>query len=335
MNGEKIFELLGNIDDCWILEAQEMKPAADAALIQADAISSAKALAPEDPSAASEASAPTLRARLRSFYASGWPVAIAAMLLFVMGIGVILKGTIRNKGPEAGASIEAHASAETQAMVSQVNGTGAGPTGLTEAGPGVFDSTPDGGTETDPGSGGVGTIPKIPEDHTIVLTGEPITDKEAAAYFETELNYICEGLRTMGVTLADPHISSTGYCYVQYGGYEGEGLTVHQNFRDYLLYDGEELVSIVTLFKVPGEDGRIHNSPSFGGEWMKGYGEWLVEHKGQELLFVRAGDAEFILASNGDRMNPAGMSQEEIDQYFEGVAYPYEIFYCEAATYTP
>lgn len=343
MNGERIFELLGNIDDCWILEAQEMTAAAET--VAADA-TSAKALAPKAPyadsgkttpkglSAASTASAPTLRARLKSFYASGWPVAIVAILLFIMGIGVILSGTLR-KNPETEASIDAHSYVETQAMVSQVNETGAGPTGVTEAGPGVFDSTPDGGTETDPKSGGAGMIPKIPEDRTIVLTGDLITDEEAAAYFESEMRFICEGLRAMGVSLTDPHVSSTGYCYVQYGGYEGEGLTVHQNFRDYLLYDGEELVSIVTLFRIPGEDGRIHNSPAFGGEWMKGYGEWLAEHKGQELLFVRAGDAEFILAPNGDCMNPAGMEMEEIDQYFEGIAYPYEIFYCEAATYTP
>ncbi|MBR5975621.1 MAG: hypothetical protein IK020_10630 [Clostridiales bacterium] len=312
MNGERIFELLGNIDDCWILEAQE-------------------------PTTASEVSAlePTMKERLRSFYASGWPVAIAAVLLMTMGIGVILKGTLRNKDPETGVSVETHATEETHVMVSQVNETGAGPNGVTEAGPGVFDSTPDGGTETDPKSGGAGMIPKIPEDRTIVLTGDLITDEEAAVYFESEMRFICEGLRAMGVSLTDPHVSSTGYCYVQYGGYEGEGLTVHQNFRDYLLYDGEELVSIVTLFRIQGEDGRIHNSPAFGGEWMKGYGEWLAEHKGQELLFVRAGDAEFILAPNGDYTNPAGMEKEEIDQYFEGIAYPYEIFYCEAATYTP
>ncbi|MBO4688749.1 MAG: hypothetical protein J5636_09580 [Clostridiales bacterium] len=339
MNGERIFELLGNIDDCWILEAQEMTTTAEA--VAADVTSSAKVLAPRVPSSdleksapkgrstASAASAPTLRSRLKSFYASGWPVAIAAILLFIMGIGVILKGML-TKNPETEMSDATHSSPETQVMMSQRNETGAGPT---EAW-GVNESTPDGGTETDPASGGVGAIPKIPEDRTIVLTGKPITDEEAAAYFETEFSFICEGLRTMGVSLTDPHISSKGYCYLQYGTYEGEGLTVHQDSRDYPLYDGDELKAIVTLFR-DQEDGSIHNSPSFGGDWMKGYGEWLAAHKGQELLFVRAGNTEFILAQNDDCMNPSGMSQDEIDQYFEGIAYPMELLYCEAATYTP
>ena len=331
MNGEKIFELLGNIDDCWILEAQEMTAPAETVTGKTAETAHTEAHSPKAPAAAAEASAPTLKSRLRNFYTSGWPVAIAATLLMIMGIGVILKGTFWKKEPKD--TIEEHSLVETQAMVYPGNETGAGPTGVTEAW-GAYDSTPDGGTETDPSSGGVGMIPPIPEDRSIVLTGEPITDEEAAVYFKTELPFICEGLRTMGVPLTDPHISDTGYCYLQYGGYEGEGLTVHQDFRDYLLYDGDELKAIVTLFR-DQEDGSIHNSPSFGGEWMKGYGEWLLEHKGQELLFLRAGNTEFILAANGDRMNPAGMSQEEIDQYFEGIAYPQELLYCNAASYTP
>ena len=98
--------------------------------------------------------------------------------------------------------------------------------------------------------GSIGTgyfcIPMIPFDRTIVVTGERITDEEAADYLATHES-IRYALLASGVDAEELTFSERGYSHVCYSGIEGEKLEVRVNFRDYLAYSGGKLVAIVTL----------------------------------------------------------------------------------------
>lgn len=172
-------------------------------------------------------------------------------------------------------------------------------------------------------------VPALPGDKKIVSTGEKITDEEASAYLKENYNSIVSALSASGVKTSKPKFSEKGFSYVSYDGTEGESLTVRENFRDYLLFDGDEIISIVTLHK---ENGKIYNTPAFGGLWFKSFGEYLNKHKGEELVFVFAGMAEFIIAPDNTVCSPLGY---ETGAYFEGISKPYEIFYHPSAVYVP
>ena len=122
-------------------------------------------------------------------------------------------------------------------------------------------------------------------------------------------------------------------------GAEGKSFEIRQNYRDYLVYIGEEeeLAAIITLFK---ENGELYDTPMFGAAWFEGYGEYLKEHKGEKLIYVYASWYEIIIAPDNTYFNPMGVDYNAqglniTSKYLEGVDKPYEVFYHEAATYTP
>lgn len=172
-------------------------------------------------------------------------------------------------------------------------------------------------------------IPALPFDRKIVLTGEAITDDEAKAYFEKNGESIIGSLASSGVDSDSIRISEKGYSHVTYDGAEGKSFEVRQNYRDYLVHNGEELVAIITLWK---ENGEIYNTPSFGAKWFDDYNEYLKNHSGEELVYVYAGWFEIIIAPDNTYYNPMGLPAE---RYLEGVEKPYEVFYHEAAVYVP
>lgn len=200
-------------------------------------------------------------------------------------------------------------------------------------------TSPDGGNYGGP-SGGVGyfAVPALPFDPTtgerlteIVTTGEPLTDEEAAAYFAQNGAHLTTSLAASGVPTDKLRISEKGYGHVSYSGVEGERLEWRQNFRDYLVYNGDELVAIVTLVK---ENGQIYDTPAFGAPWFSTYAQILNEHRGEELVYVYAGIAELILAPDGSAYAPIGPGvRPEI--YLEGVDDPYHLFYTPGAVYVP
>ena len=188
-------------------------------------------------------------------------------------------------------------------------------------------------TLTDDGSGFGGNyldIPLIPFDRTIVTVGEKITDEEAAAYFAETGGRLFASLSASGVPADSLRISKTGYCHVCYSGLEGEQLEVRENFRDYLVYNGDALVAIVTLYK---EDGKLYETPSFGAAWFADYNAFLNAHRGQELVYVYAGFTEIILTPDGGIYS--ALPSIVAERYMAGTDDPYHVFYHPGAVYVP
>lgn len=173
-------------------------------------------------------------------------------------------------------------------------------------------------------------IPTLPFDRSIALTGEAITDEEAKAYFEINGNSIISSLASSGTPVDNIRISEKGYSHVYYDGTEGKSFEIRQNYRDYLVYNGDKLIAIITLFK---EDGEIYNSPMFGAKWFDSYGKYLEEHKGEKLVFVYAKFYEIIIAPDNTYYHPMGV--DVTDEYIGFLEKPYDVFYHEAATYIP
>lgn len=184
---------------------------------------------------------------------------------------------------------------------------------------------PSGGGET-----GYFAIPLVPFNREIVTVGEKITDEEAAAYFAERKGSIAQSLSASGVAADNIRISEKGYCHVCYSGVEGERLEVRENFRDYLVYNGETLVAIITLSK---ENGRLYDTPAFGGPWFADYAAFLRRHRGEELVYVYAGFAEIILTPDGGMYS--ALSGIIPEYYMEGVQDPYHVFYHPCDVYVP
>ena len=129
------------------------------------------------------------------------------------------------------------------------------------------------------------------------ITGEAVTDADAEAYFSENLGGILSSLSASGVAVGDAHVVYPGYCHMNLGK-TGE---VRANYRDYLLYSGETLVSIVTLYR---EEGEIHASPAFGGPWFADYAAFLRAHRGEGLLFFYDGFRELALTPQNELFCP-------------------------------
>lgn len=185
--------------------------------------------------------------------------------------------------------------------------------------------------EGSPSGGNIGGwfIPALPADREIKVTGEVITDEEAKEYFRKNQNSIVSALTSSGVSSNSIKISDKGYGHVNYNGEEGKSFEVRQNYRDYLVYDGNKLIAIITLWK---ENGEIFDTPSFGAKWFNDYNEYLQNHAGEKLVYAYAGWLEIIIAPDNTYFNPMG---HDVSAYLEGIDKPYEMFYHETATYTP
>ena len=199
--------------------------------------------------------------------------------------------------------------------------------------PGTSD-VPEGENFGGPSGGEIGTgyfnIPVIPFNREIVTTGEKITDEEAAAYFAERKGSLAQSLGASGVAADNIRISEKGYCHACYSGLEGERLEVRENFRDYLVYNRETLIAIVTLYK---ENGKLYDTPAFGAPWFSDYAAFLRQHRGEELVYVYAGFAEIILTPDGGMYS--ALSGIVPEYYMEGTEDPYHVFYHPSDVYIP
>ena len=173
-------------------------------------------------------------------------------------------------------------------------------------------------------------IPVLPENREIAVVGERITDGEAAAYFAENGAAIKNALSASGVPTDSIRIAEKGYSHVCYTGEAGERLEARVNFRDYPVYNGETLTAIVTLYK---ENGTIYNTPACGAAWFADYGAFLAAHRGEELVYVYAGNAEIVLLPDGGMYSP--LSGIVPEYYMAGTDDPYALFYCPDAVYVP
>ncbi|MBQ8228910.1 MAG: hypothetical protein IJZ88_07855 [Clostridia bacterium] len=190
------------------------------------------------------------------------------------------------------------------------------------------ETSPDGGSFSG-GEGNYFNIPLVPFDKEIKITGETITDAEAQEYFRKNKISIMGSLASSGVSSDSIKMSDKGYCHVSYDGTIGKSLEVRQNYRDYLIYNDNKLVAIITLWK---ENGEIFNTLSFGAKWFDNYNTYLQAHKGEELIYVYAGWLEIIIAPDNTYFNPMGY---DVSKYLEGVEKPYDVFYHELNSYMP
>lgn len=193
--------------------------------------------------------------------------------------------------------------------------------------------TPGNDTPTNDGNGdfysvGGFMIPYPPQSNSITFTGEKITDEEAAAYFSENKVSIVSSLSSSGVAADNIKISEHGYCFISYDGTEGKGLEVRQNFRNYLVYNGNRLIAIITLAK---ENGELSNTVSFGAKWFDGYNKFLQAHAGQKLIYVYA-NTEIVIAPDGSYVSPMGY---DVSDYLNWSKNPYEWFYSENVVFIP
>ena len=172
-------------------------------------------------------------------------------------------------------------------------------------------------------------IPAFPTKVGIEYAGERLTDEDAKNYFKQNKASIISSLSASGVETENAVIKEKGYCHASYNGEEGKPLTVKQDFRDYLVYNGEKIIAIITLYK---QDGKIYSSPAFGAPWFENYAKYLNQHKGEELVYVYAGQMEIIVAPDGSICNPIG---SDCSEYVGGVKNLYERLYCPEIVYVP
>ena len=171
--------------------------------------------------------------------------------------------------------------------------------------------------------------PLFPLTEGIEYSGEKLTDADAKEYFAQNGASIISALSASGVETGNVKIKEKGYCHASYNGEEGKPLTVKQDFRDYLVYNGDKIIAIITLYK---QDGKIYNSPAFGAPWFEDYAKYLNQHKGEELVYLYAGWMEIIVAPDGSFRNPMGYDCSEYVGYVKNL---YDRVYCPEIVYVP
>lgn len=168
-----------------------------------------------------------------------------------------------------------------------------------------------------------------PSSNKISFVGEKITDEEAKEYFNANYGSIKSSLSSSGVSTKNMKISDTGYCHINYENTPNNELTVRQDFRDYLVYSGDNLVSVITLTK---ENGTLHSTPTFGGVWLNDYNEFLKAHAGEELIFLYGSNTEIVIAPDGSYSSTAGY---DVSGALDWVENPYEWFYNGSVVFIP
>ncbi len=197
------------------------------------------------------------------------------------------------------------------------------------------ESTDHPGLSGDETSGVVLTKPQFPSDLSIVLVGEPITNEEAEAFFTENHGFLKEILSSDKSPTDNLQFKTDGFCHISYEGVSGESLTIDQNIRDYFIYNGEDLIARITLFRVDGEDGQIHFTLGKSEDSFAELDLFLKEHRGEDLLFFYARSVEIIMTPDGTVMNPQGLDPDFLAMYFADVENPYNSLYNRLAIYTP
>lgn len=156
-----------------------------------------------------------------------------------------------------------------------------------------------------------------PYSTDITIEGEEIPDEEAESYINESTSEIKSLLNMTGT----PTFLG-GYCHITY---DDGAFKLRQGYRDYLIYDDDELVGIVTIYK---ENGELYNTLSCGAKWFKDYDAYLKSHKGEKLLYLYVGMQEVIISPDGELYNPLGY---DVSVY----SIPYDTLYNDKAVYIP
>lgn len=175
-----------------------------------------------------------------------------------------------------------------------------------------------------------GTDGKINLQAEIKRTGEDciLTVEEANAFMNERLPAYREELKASGLVFHDLRFAPDGYSHVRTGD---SGNELIMNARDFLLYDGDELVAIVNVIKEPD---RISGGVAFGGPWYSEYQAFLEAHKGEALVYLYVGDVDAILTPDGQIFTATGTEISDSIVQEEQARY-YEFFRFAENTYTP
>lgn len=341
MKKESFFELLGDIDEKYILESNEEDPAETAEGAEAG-----------DPEAENKASrgatitpVPVKRKNEGRQVFLSVAAAAAAILLLIGGLWyaevyqkkndnhklrgltehntAVLEITTAAGGDLTWATTRPETMAPTEAYMT----TTAGEETINESSIVTVEDTT-AATYVIP-------IPAIPSGLSIVPYGDPITDEEAAAYLSEHFNMIKSNLASSEVPTDDLHISEKGYCHVSYDKTNSDPLTLNLSYRTYTVYNKNVLVAFITLSRLPGTNEIVH-SWGYGGPWYGDYDVFLQTHKGEELLFLYVnGYFEIVIAPEGTLRNPQGEDPDKWNYIFQNIENPYEYLYSKEATYTP
>lgn len=180
-------------------------------------------------------------------------------------------------------------------------------------------------------------IPSFPSDRSINIVGERVTDEEAEVFFQENKELLADMIASCGIPTDDLQFDRKGFCHISYEGRPGESLTIDQTYRDYLIYNRNDLIAWITLFRA-NENGesKILYTINYGGSWFSDFNAFLKAHQGEKLLFFYADSLEIIIAPDGTLMNPqGGTSADILEKYFEGIVDPYDALFNELASYTP
>ena len=203
----------------------------------------------------------------------------------------------------------------------------------------TFDSAT---TTVDPdglsGEGGGFNVPLTPVSD-ILFRGADLSDGEGYAYLCENYGSIKSSLSASGVNVSDMKISEHGFRHIKCertasaDNEETLDLTVYsvnQGFRDYLIYNGDTLVSIVTVTK--DEDGRMGSSISFGADdYYRSFDRFIKQNAGKETIFLYVGMTEVILTKD---LAPFSVAHD-VSPLFENINDPFDAFYSEAVVYVP
>jgi len=136
-----------------------------------------------------------------------------------------------------------------------------------------------------------GTHGKVNLNAEILITGAEyeIHDEEAVAFLEESKESLISSLQAMGETFHEFRICQKGYSHIQTGD-AGNSMAV--DWREYLVYDGDQILAIITVNK--DADG-LHEYLAWAGLAFESYSQFLAEHRGEELVYLYIGDVEAIL----------------------------------------
>ena len=141
----------------------------------------------------------------------------------------------------------------------------------------------------------------------IRLEGEALSEEEGDAFLREHREALIGQLGAMGVSFKAPRFSENGYGHLSLSE---SGAVLKQNWRDYLLYDGEQLKAVYTLMK---ENGILRALPTWGGDWLPDYAAFLKTHSGEELVYLYLeGGKELILLPDGRAFTPDGRGAQEL-----------------------
>lgn len=160
-----------------------------------------------------------------------------------------------------------------------------------------------------------------------------LTVEEANAFMTERLPAYREELRASGLSIDELRFAPNGYGHIRTGD---SGNELILNARDFLLYDGDELVAMVTVIKEPD---RISGGLSWGGPWFSEYQAFLEAHKGEALVYLYVGDVDAILTPDGQifTLLNTGRPGYGIEDAVDPAEQPryYEFFRRDENTYIP